>query len=199
MIKKDQRNFLIVATSVLVVVALGVWFAIAGGSERNGRIGGLPLGGAFSLTNQLGETVTDEAMRGRYMLIYFGYSFCPDVCPAALQVMSQALDHLGKRARRVAPVFITIDPERDTPDHLKLYLENFHPRMLGLTGTPEQIKKVAKAYRVYYRRVDSPETTNYLMDHTSVYYLIGPKGTFVTHFNHGTTARQIADRLADIL
>ena len=110
------------------------------------------IGGPFELTDQDGNTVTDQTYKGKLMLIYFGFTYCPDACPTALGVMSAALDKLDVAAERVVPMLITVDPERDTPAVLKDYVSNFHPRMVGLTGTPEQVAQVAKAYRVFYQK-----------------------------------------------
>ena len=131
------------------------------------------------------------------MLIYFGYTFCPDVCPTALQVMTQALDKLPSATqKKITPIFITIDPARDTVKQLNAYVENFHPRMVGLTGTAEQIAKVARAYRVYYGRAkDGEDTTDYLMDHSSIVFLIDPDGIYKTHFTHATPPEKMAEKL----
>jgi cytochrome oxidase Cu insertion factor (SCO1/SenC/PrrC family) len=137
---------------------------------------GLALGGPFSLVNQAGQPVTERDYAGRWMLVYFGYSFCPDVCPTELGTMAAALDALGKAGEAVTPVFITVDPQRDTPAALADYVSRFHPRLQGLTGTPEQIAEVARRYRVYYARAQRPDMTDYLMDHSSFIYLVGPDG-----------------------
>ena len=164
--------------------------------------GGTPtIGGPFTLVNQDGKTVTDKDFRGQYLMIYFGYTYCPDVCPTSLTYMSDALDLLGDTAARVTPMLITIDPARDTPEHLKEYATYFHPRLHALTGSPEQIAAVAKAYRVYYSKVEREDATedDYLMDHSSVTYVMGPDGEFRLHFSHGTDAETIASRLRDLL
>src|SRR3954469_5112941 len=137
---------------------------------------GLALGGPFSLVNQAGQPVTEGDFAGRWMLVYFGYSFCPDVCPTELGTMAAALDAMGKAGEAVTPVFITVDPQRDTPAALADYVSRFHPRLQGLTGTPEQIAEVARRYRVYYARAQRPDMTDYLMDHSSFIYLVGPDG-----------------------
>ncbi len=135
---------------------------------------GVTLGGPFNLTDQTGRTVTEKDYAGRWMLIYFGYTFCPDVCPTELGTMAAALDTMGTAGEQVVPVFISVDPQRDTPDQLADYVGRFHPRMQGLTGTPEQVAEVARRYRVYYAKVQRPEMTDYLMDHSSFIYLVGP-------------------------
>ena len=149
------------------------------------------IGGPFTLTDHDGRAVTDADFHGRYMLVYFGYTYCPDVCPTSLQVMTDALDLLGAKADAVTPVLITIDPERDTAELLRDYVANFHPRTVGLTGTPEQIAAVAKAYRVYYAKAEQEGT--YLMDHSSIVYLMGKDGKFLTHFSHNTPADKMAE------
>ncbi|MFW2831429.1 SCO family protein [Sphingomonas sp. ID0503] len=143
-------------------------------------LAGARLGGPFTLTDQDGRTVTQKAFAGRYVLIYFGYTFCPDVCPLGLQTLSQGLAAFEKsapdRAAEVQPVFVTVDPERDTPAVMKQYVAAFHPRLIGLTGTPQQIAAVAKEYAVFYKKVTQEGATGYLMDHSSAAMLFGPDG-----------------------
>ncbi|MFC7608560.1 SCO family protein [Teichococcus aestuarii] len=137
----------------------------------------MSLGGPFSLVNQDGRTVTQADFGGGLLVAYFGFTFCPDVCPTELGAISAAMDLLPPaQAERVTPVLFTIDPERDTPAALKPYVANFHPRMVGLTGTPEQVAETARRFRVYYAKVNRPEMSEYLMDHSSFIYLIGPDG-----------------------
>jgi len=166
------------------------------------QAGGAPtIGGPFTLVDQAGRTVTDKDFRGQYLMIYFGYTYCPDVCPTSLTNMSDALDLLGEKGAEVTPMLITIDPARDTSEHLREYATYFHPRLHALTGSPEQIAAVAKAYRVYYSKVKQEDETedDYLMDHSSVTYVMGPDGEFRLHFSHGTDAETIASRLRDLL
>lgn len=139
------------------------------------------IGGPFTLVDQDGETRTAGDFRGRFMLIYFGYSFCPDVCPTTLAEMDAALGRLGPKRGRVVPVFISIDPDRDTPKVLDAYLKSFGPGFVGLTGSPNAVAKVAHAYRVYYAKHPLPGG-NYSMDHSGVIYLMGPDGRFVTYY-----------------
>ena len=173
-----------------------------GQKSETEQAGGTPtIGGPFTLIDQAGKTVTDKNFRGQYLMIYFGYTYCPDVCPTSLTNMSDALDLLGEKAAKVTPVLITIDPARDTPEHLREYVTYFHPRLHALTGSPEQIAAVAKAYRVYYSKVKQEDAAedDYLMDHSSVTYVIGPDGMFRFHFAHGTDAETMASRLQDLL
>lgn len=157
------------------------------------------VGGPFELVDQHGDTVTEADLEGKYALIYFGYTYCPDVCPTSLQTMSAALDLLGPDGEAVQPVFITVDPARDTVEQMAAYAEHFHPRLLALTGTEEQIADAARAYRVYYQRVDDSSATEYLMDHTSLYYLMGPDGEYAAHFGHDATTEEMAGRIRELI
>lgn len=162
------------------------------------QVAKVQIGGPFSLTDHTGKSVTDADFRGNYMLIFFGYTYCPDICPTTLTDMGDAMRQLdGEQADKVTPVFITVDPERDTVEHLAGYVEFFHPRLVGLTGTTQQIADVARAYKIYFRKGEIPDDDpeGYLVDHSSIAYLVGPDGSFVTHFSHGTTPEQMAERL----
>jgi cytochrome oxidase Cu insertion factor (SCO1/SenC/PrrC family) len=195
---------LAVGTLIGLLVAAGiVWWQISSlptGSSSGTQTGTALIGGPFSLTDQTGRPVTDADYRGRHMLIYFGFTFCPDVCPTELQVMASALDQLGRQADQVQPLFITVDPERDTPSQLAGYVSQFHPRMAGLTGTPEQIAAAARAYRVYYSKVPGKADDGYYtMDHSSFVYLMGRDGRFLEAFAHGTTPDKMAQAIRNHL
>ena len=137
------------------------------------------IGGPFALTDQDGKNVTERDFAGVYKIVYFGFAHCPDICPTDLASVGQALRKLEKEdpglARKVQPIFITTDPERDTPPVLKQYLRAFHPRIVGLTGTPQQVADAAKAYAVYYEKVPG-EGDGYVMNHSRILYLMGPAG-----------------------
>jgi protein SCO1/2 len=164
------------------------------GLGRSVITGQADVGGPFRLTDQNGKAVSDADFRGRYMLIYFGYSFCPDVCPTTLSVMAQALDKLGGESRRVTPVFITIDPERDTPQVLGDYMKAFGPNFVGLTGSMAAIKDAEKKYRVY--AVKKPlEKGGYGMDHSSVMYLMGPDGKMISFYDEAISPDDLAKDL----
>ena len=160
------------------------------------------FGGSFSLTDQYGKRRADTDFRGKYMLIFFGYTYCPDVCPTTLAVEKEALDKLGPGADRIVPIFISVDPKRDTPDKLKSYLSSFdasppstRPNFVGLTGTDEEIAKAAKAYRVYYRaHLDgrAQDGSEYSIDHTGDVYLMDPEGKFVAYYSQGIMADEMA-------
>jgi protein SCO1/2 len=154
------------------------------------------IGGPFSLVDQNGKTVTDEDFRGRYRLVFFGFTHCPDICPAELQVMSAALDELGPKADEVVPIFITLDPERDTPEAVGAYVKNFGPRFVGLTGSPEAIAEAAKAYAVVYSKVqDGTAPDDYTIDHTALVYFMSKDGKYLEHFAYGTPAAKMAETL----
>ncbi len=158
------------------------------------------VGGPFTLTDHTGKRVTDQDFRGRYVLVYFGFTFCPDVCPSGLQVIAAALDKLGPRAERITPVFITVDPERDKPEQMASYVKSFHPRLVGLSGSQAEIDAVAKAYRVYVKKVADPKSTaGYTMDHSAIMYVMGPDGAFRTHFTHSISVDVLAERLDKLL
>jgi protein SCO1/2 len=158
------------------------------------------IGGPFSLVGTGGKPVTDRDFRGRYMLIFFGFTHCPDICPAELQVIAQALEQLGDKAKTVVPIFITLDPERDTPEAMANYVKSFGPNFVGLTGSPEAIAAAAKAYRVAYSKVENKESAgDYSVDHSALVYLMDPEGRYVTHFSYGLSADQMAEKLVKLL
>jgi cytochrome oxidase Cu insertion factor (SCO1/SenC/PrrC family) len=158
-------------------------------------LAGSAIGGPFELLDQTGATRRDDEFRGRYMLVYFGFTFCPDACPTALLAMAEALDLVGPLAARVQPILISVDPDRDTPAQLASYVAAVDERLIGLTGTQAQIAAAARAYRVFYRKVTPPGMNDYLVDHTSLIYLMDPDGRFVAHFNHETPPERMAETL----
>lgn len=158
------------------------------------------IGGHFTLTATDGTTVSDRTYRGKILLVYFGYTLCPDVCPTTLGEIADALDKLGPNADRIQPLFITVDPRRDTPRVLADYVKNFGSRIIGLTGTPEQIAAAAKAYRVYYAPYKTPNAPGgYLMDHSATVYVMDPEGRFVASFSPQSSADQMAERLTVLI
>jgi protein SCO1/2 len=180
-------------------VALAIGFAISGLFLPHGTlVGGVTMtgtpliGGPFHLVDENGRPRSDEDFRGKLMLIYFGYSFCPDLCPTTLATMGQALDELGPKASDVAALFITVDPERDTPEHLKGYAEQFGPDFTALTGSAEQIAEAAHAYKVFYRKAETKPGTPYLMDHSSVVYLMDRIGRYLAYFGPDVTPDDMA-------
>lgn len=159
------------------------------------------FGGAFSLVAPDGRRVSDADLRGRYVLITFGYTHCPDVCPTDLAAMAQAIDQLGARGDIVQPVFVTVDPARDTPAILAEYASSFHPRLLALGGSEAEVAAAARAYKVHRRKVlTAPDqTTDYLVDHSSLIYLMGPDGSFLTLFPANTPVDRMAAALTTYL
>jgi cytochrome oxidase Cu insertion factor (SCO1/SenC/PrrC family) len=158
-----------------------------------------PIGGPFALIDHNGRRRTEAEFRGRLMVIYFGYIGCPDVCPADLTSIALALDQLGDAADEVQPVFITLDPERDTPARLAEYVEAFHPRLLGLTGTPDEIRKVATAYKAYYVKAGNAGGADYAVDHTAFIYLVGRDGRYLGFLPPSTTPERLRDVIGQML
>ncbi len=153
---------------------------------------GMVLGGPFSLVDQSGRAVTERDFAGQWLLLYFGYTYCPDVCPTELGTIAAAMDSLGPLGEKVVPAMVTIDPQRDTPAQLAEYVTRFHPRMLGLTGSPEQVAEAARRYRVYFARVNRADAGDYLMDHSSFVYLVGPDGRVRSLFRPEASPDDIA-------
>lgn len=202
----------LIAIALLAAIALGLggrYFVVDSVSIESETAAGAPvnpaalIGGPFAMVDHDGKAVTQADYAGRYMIVYFGYTFCPDVCPLGLQLIGEALDIFaenGGDVSKVAPLFVTVDPERDTPEILKEYLSNFHPAFRGLSGSLAQLTEMGKAYRVYFAKVkDETSSADYLMDHTSITYLMGPDGGYVGHFSHNTTPQAMAERLLNTI
>jgi protein SCO1/2 len=191
----DRRRIAVLAG--LLAAGLGV---VVGGSlwrERSDAAIGRAIGGPFTLTDPAGRSVTERDLRGRYALIYFGYTYCPDVCPTTLTDLAGALHDLGAKADRVTPVFITVDPRRDTPKVMGQYTAAFSPRLLGLTGTPAQIAQVEAEYGVYAaRQVTGPGADDYTMAHSSLLYLMAPNGRFLAPIAADQSPAQMAAAIA---
>ena len=154
-----------------------------------------PVGGPFTLIDHTGTSRTERDFRGKLLLIYFGFTYCPDVCPTDLHNIGLALDRLGAEADKVQPLFVTVDPERDTPSHLAEYVPMFHPRLIGLTGDAAAIRAAADSYKVYYAKVPSERRDEYTVDHTAFIYLMGIDGKYLGFFPPGTAPERIADIL----
>ncbi|WP_321395442.1 SCO family protein [Emcibacter sp.] len=158
------------------------------------------IGGPFTLIAEDNRTVTEKDFAGKYMLIYFGYTFCPDVCPTELQTMSTALDMIPQdKLDKIAPLFVTVDPERDTAPVMKQYVALFHDRLIGLTGTIEQINDMKKTYRVFAEKTEDTGASDYLVDHTSIIYLMDGNGEYLSHFSYGTTPEEMAEKLTRLI
>lgn len=193
-----------VGGGVLVVFSLAALFYMNNSPSGRGVVDTAALlepRGPFSLVDHNGQNVTDKDYRGKFMLVFFGYTFCPDVCPTELQAISDTLDLLGADSKRVQPLFISVDPERDTPEMLAGYVTAFHPDLIGLTGTPEQVAAAAKSYYARYNKMSSltegeeGDDEYYLVGHTSSTYLIGPNGRDLHVFNYGDAPEVMAERI----
>lgn len=187
--------------SVLAVMGLLAWVGVGVMPATPGAqpsTGEALIGGPFTLVDGSGKTVTDKSYRGKYMLVYFGYTHCPDMCPTALLLIGNALGELDDATRgKIAPLFITLDPERDTPPVMADYVRHFDHGMIGLTGSPAQIKQAAEAYKVYYSKVENEGSAlGYLVDHSGYIYLMGPDGKYVTHFPNQVSESALKDGLA---
>ncbi len=196
---RGLRRGLIIA--VILAVAGFAWISLSSwlaqdGDGNGGGVGEVSIGGPFSLTDQNGRAVTEKDYLGKLQLIYFGFTSCPDICPTALQTVAIALDELGADAGKVTPILISVDPERDTPAAMKDYVASFHESMVGLTGTPEQVAAAAKAFRVYYQKVQLPGSSlGYSIDHSGFLYLMGRDGKYLAHFRHNSTPEEIVKKL----
>lgn len=183
------------AVLLILLFLAGSWLAASPVSAKTAVDGDdrLPItfGGPFQLTDHFGKPRNDRDFRGRFMLVFFGYTFCPGICPTNLAVMAGVLDDLGEKARRLQPLFVTLDPARDKPEILRSYLRKFHPTMLGLTGDLASIKKVLKAYRVhrFVFKTTAGGRVETLVNHSANSYLMGPDGEFLTLIPHGSDAR----------
>lgn len=189
--------------SMIAIAGVAGWLLLTPAPEPRSEavlaIGDTAFGGPFELTAHTGERVTEKAVIDGPTLIYFGYTFCPDVCPIDAQVMVEAAEMLDEKGFDVTPVFVTIDPERDTPEALSDYAEAMHPKMLGLTGTEGEIRAVADAYKVYYSRVEMPgSAADYLMNHTAYTYFMRPDGIAAV-FRNGYPPEEMAGEVARIL
>jgi protein SCO1 len=185
----------------LILLGLLVAFAlIVGAPPPRATTSTVTIGGPFTLSTPDGTTVTDQTYRGKWLLVYFGYTFCPNSCPTTLLEVAMALKKLGPDAAQVQPLFITVDPQRDTPKVMRQYIESFDPRIVGLTGTPQQIAAAAQEYGAYYlRHPTGPGPDDYVMDHSTYLYVMDPLGKFVRAFDPDTSDDRIADALRTLI
>ncbi|KAH6564774.1 hypothetical protein BASA50_002935 [Batrachochytrium salamandrivorans] len=175
-------------------------------AKKTVGVGKPKVGGPFSLVDHTGRPMTDLDYRGKYMLLYFGYTFCPDVCPEELEKMAEIVDSLkameGYSQETIVPIFVSCDPKRDSVESIREYLKDFHPEFVGLTGTYNQIRRIAKAYRLYFsappQAVDDDET-DYLVDHSIFFYLVGPDGVYLSHFGKNETAEEVTVKIIDYI
>ncbi len=197
-----MKSRLVLVLSVLVVLVVGglagrhYWAALVGGEHNTAAIGG-----PFTLIDHHGKTVTNADFQGKLMLVYFGYTYCPDVCPTALTGIAEALDILAGGADEVTPVFITVDPERDSSEAMADYVGVFYPTMVGLSGSTDQVAAAARAFRVFYAKVQEKDggPDDYVMDHSAYTYLMDRQGKFLVHFPHGADPAMMAETIAQYL
>jgi protein SCO1/2 len=187
--------WLVAGGDALGALAIGVTSYVLRLDQETGNAS---VGGPFTLVDQDGAVVTEQDFAGRLMLVYFGYTFCPDVCPTTLQTMSVAMEQLGDDAKDVAFVFVTLDPKRDTVAQMKRYVDLFEPGPVGLTGSDEQVAAAAKAYRVYYNANDE-QGDDYLVDHSSFIYLMDREGRYLSHFGPTATPEEMAGKIEEAL
>ncbi len=193
--KPERRGLLTVLGSVagLLLLAGGYLWSLGGTSPPRAAT----IGGPFTLTAANGQTITDQSFRGRYVLVYFGYTSCQDVCPLTLNAVADAMDVLGAKASRLQPLFVTVDPQRDTPDILGRYVAGFSPRLLGLTGTPGQLRQMQHDYRVTsIVHPGSAGSVGYTVDHSSVLYLLGPDGRYLAPVRADESGAEMARDIA---
>jgi cytochrome oxidase Cu insertion factor (SCO1/SenC/PrrC family) len=186
----------LVVAGAVVLAAAGGWLLESWLAAQQPARGKALIESDFSLVDHTGKPVTDEDFAGKWQLVFFGFTYCPDVCPTTLNDISVVLEKLGDDADQVQPLFITVDPERDTPEVMAEYVANFDPRIVGLTGSPEQVKQAAQAFRAYYakaEREDQPD--GYTMDHSAFLYLMNPEGEYATHFSASDDPAAIADEI----
>jgi len=197
--RKNARGtgiiFVSAAAGLLLLTASYLW--LLGGTTPSS----VPaIGGPFTLTQGNGQVVTDRDFRGRYLLIYFGYTSCPDICPTTLSAIADAIDILGTRAERLQPLFITVDPAHDTPAIVRAYVRSFSSRIIGLTGTSTEIRAVEQEYRVSSTIHEiGPEASNYTVDHTAVLFLVAPDGRYLAPFAATETGAELAKSLAQYI
>lgn len=192
---------------VLLIVALGLaigafsaWTIISQAPPSGAIVAGKALvGGPFSLLDADGKRVTENDFAGKKLLVFFGFTSCPDVCPGGLQVISAALEKLGPKADKLTPIFITLDAERDTPAKVGAYAKSFSPKLVGLSGSDADVTAAAKAYRVYFKKVPGSDPANYNIDHSSIIYLMDESGQYVTHYPYPVTVDELADKLDKVL
>ena len=206
-------SLLLFSPILCLVVTLSISGAAHSGESEESKLARYgQYGGPFTLIDHSGKTVTDRDFLGAYMLMFFGYTYCPDVCPTTMQVIGDALDELGEKGKNIRPVFISVDPDRDTPQELANYVSHFHPRMIGLTGAKDQLLSIADDYGATYFKVYMPPSGDesdddgkgsakgeYLINHSAATYLMGPDGKFITLFAYGVPTQTMVQEIRSVL
>ncbi len=192
---------LVLMTFVFLGIAVGiVYYQIQKPPvTKDGIDEPMDLGGPFDLVDQNGRPCRSESFKGKYMIVYFGYSYCPDACPLALQNITKALKSLKRDRDQIVPVFITMDPERDTVEQLKTYSESYDENIYFLTGYRAAIDSVAKAYKTYAKKIENADTTDYLVDHSTLIYLVDREGKLISYFLHTIEPEKLSDVLVQTL
>lgn len=198
-----RYSLIAIAAAAGVVAAVAAWHLtpMPGGGEQASTQAPVKIGGPFEMTAHTGENVTERSFDGKLRLVFFGYTFCPDVCPTTLNSVALTLDELGDDAARVQALFITVDPARDTPEVLAEYTAAFHPGILGLSGSPEQTAAIAKSYKAYFAKVEDSDNDPeaYLMDHTVYIYLMDRDGEFLALFSYPSDPQDMASEIVKYL
>ena len=197
---KKISKIILALSAIIAAISLYILVAIELPDKPLAGQGGAPseealIGGKFTLTDHNGNEFYSDTMKGKLSLVYFGFTFCPDICPTSLQKLTNVLSTLDKYQIDVSPVFITVDPSRDTQELLKEYLGHFHPKLLGLTGTNEEIREVADLYKVFYAKAEGADKAgdNYMLDHSSFVYLMDKNGKYLKHFYMTSKAEEIIE------
>lgn len=195
-----RRYIITISLLAALLLGLGLFWQkkpplTAAGTVR--MTGQAAIGGAFEAVDHMGKPFTQANLLGHFSLVYFGFTYCPDICPTTLLTIAETLDSLPEDLRKqLMPVFVTVDPLRDTVEVLRQYVSNFHPQLIGITGSEAQISQLARAYKVYHAKAPaSDDSGNYLVDHSGYVYLMSPKGEYVAHFPHNVTTQHLADAL----
>jgi protein SCO1/2 len=201
-------RYAILVLAALMLVGIGIWAFVhrdrlerlssQGENQPSKAIAGVTIGGPFTLTNHRGETVTEKSFDGRWRLVFFGFIHCPDICPTKLTNLGMVMELLGDQAAKIVPIFVTVDPERDTVAVMKDYVAAFDSRLVGLTGSPAQIDAMVKSFRVYAQKVplkDKPESRDYTVDHSAYTYIFGPNNEFIDVMAYDLTPEKMAERI----
>lgn len=212
---KERLKKIIIIDLVIVIAVIAGFFIYMGQDSSSSQnqlqtdvaeapsavqnLDGVDIGGPFSMVDHNGKAVTDQSYGDSYKMIYFGFTFCPHICPTELQKMAAIFEILGDQGEQILPIFVTTDPERDTPDVMKEYVSHFHPRMIGLTGSLEQVKNIQDEYRVYAAKAEDPQLSDYTMNHSSYMYLVAPDNTLLGLYSEDSSPSDIAKNIQAVL